>query len=422
MNTEESPRFISNLTRNTLALIMAGGRGSRLKHLTTWRAKPAVPFGGKFRIIDFPLSNCINSGIRRIGVLTQYKAHSLILHIQKGWGHFRGEFGEFVELYPAQQRIQASWYSGTADAIYQNVDIIRSHSPEFVLILAGDHIYKMDYGAMLAKHVENHADVTVGCIEVPLEQASEFGVMGVEEDFRINSFAEKPENPTPMPGKTDEALCSMGIYIFNKDLLFELLIRDADTPNSSHDFGKDVIPHAIEKYRVYAYPFTDASTGIQSYWRDVGTIDAFWEANIELIGVTPELNLYDKEWPIWTHQEQLPPAKFIFDSDDRRGMAVDSMVSGGCIISGAIVRKSLLFSNVTIASYSTIESSVVLPDVNIGKNCQINNAIIDKGCEIPDGTIIGHDEEADKERFYVSPKGVVLVTPEMLGQELRHVR
>ena len=422
MNTEESPRFISNLTRNTLALIMAGGRGSRLKHLTTWRAKPAVPFGGKFRFIDFPLSNCINSGIRRIGVLTQYKAHSLILHIQKGWGHFRGEFGEFVELYPAQQRIQASWYSGTADAIYQNVDIIRSHSPEFVLILAGDHIYKMDYGAMLAKHVENHADVTVGCIEVPLEQASEFGVMGVEEDFRINSFAEKPENPTPMPGKTDEALCSMGIYIFNKDLLFELLIRDADTPNSSHDFGKDVIPHAIEKYRVYAYPFTDASTGIQSYWRDVGTIDAFWEANIELIGVTPELNLYDKEWPIWTHQEQLPPAKFIFDSDDRRGMAVDSMVSGGCIISGAIVRKSLLFSNVTIASYSTIESSVVLPDVNIGKNCQINNAIIDKGCEIPDGTIIGHDEEADKERFYVSPKGVVLVTPEMLGQELRHVR
>lgn len=422
MNKEESPRFISNLTRNTLALIMAGGRGSRLKHLTTWRTKPAVPFGGKFRIIDFPLSNCINSGIRRIGVLTQYKAHSLILHIQKGWGHFRGEFGEFVELYPAQQRIEASWYSGTADAIYQNVDIIRAHSPEFVLILAGDHIYKMDYGAMLAKHVENQADVTVGCIEVPIEQASEFGVMGVEDDFRINSFSEKPENPEPMPGKTDESLCSMGIYIFNKDLLFELLIRDADTPNSSHDFGKDVIPHAIEKYRVYAYPFNDASTGIQSYWRDVGTIDAFWEANIELIGVTPELNLYDKEWPIWTYQEQLPPAKFIFDADDRRGMAVDSMVSGGCIISGAVVRCSLLFSNVTVASYTTIESSVVLPDATIGKNCKINHAIIDKGCEIPDGTIIGYDDEADQERFYVSPKGVVLVTPEMLGQEFHHVR
>lgn len=422
MNKEESPRFISNLTRNTLALIMAGGRGSRLKHLTTWRTKPAVPFGGKFRIIDFPLSNCINSGIRRIGVLTQYKAHSLILHIQKGWGHFRGEFGEFVELYPAQQRIEASWYSGTADAIYQNVDIIRAHSPEFVLILAGDHIYKMDYGAMLAKHVENQADVTVGCIEVPIEQASEFGVMGVENDFRINSFSEKPENPASMPGKTDESLCSMGIYIFNKDLLFELLIRDADTPNSSHDFGKDVIPHAIEKYRVYAYPFTDASTGIQSYWRDVGTIDAFWEANIELIGVTPELNLYDKEWPIWTHQEQLPPAKFIFDADDRRGMAVDSMVSGGCIISGAHVRCSLLFSNVTVASYTTIESSVVLPDATIGKNCKINHAIIDKGCEIPEGTIIGYDDEADKERFYVSPKGVVLVTPDMLGQEFHHVR
>ena len=422
MKTEQSPRFISNLTRNTLALIMAGGRGSRLKHMTTWRAKPAVPFGGKFRIIDFPLSNCINSGIRRIGVLTQYKAHSLILHIQKGWGHFRGEFGEFVELYPAQQRIEASWYSGTADAIYQNVDIIRSHDPEFVLILAGDHIYKMDYGAMLAKHVENQADVTVGCIEVSIEQASEFGVMGVEEDLRINSFTEKPENPAPMPGRKDEALCSMGIYIFNVDLLFELLIRDADTPNSSHDFGKDVIPHAIEKYRVYAYPFTDSSTGIQSYWRDVGTIDAFWEANIELIGVTPELNLYDNEWPIWTHQEQLPPAKFIFDSDERRGMAVDSMVSGGCIISGALVRRSLLFSNVTVSSYSTIESSVVLPDVTIGKKCKINHAIIDKGCTIPDGTIIGHDDEDDNERFYVSPKGVVLVTPDMLGQEFHHVR
>ena len=422
MSNNQSPRFVSNLTRNTLALIMAGGRGSRLKQLTTWRAKPAVPFGGKFRIIDFPLSNCINSGIRRIGVLTQYKAHSLILHIQKGWGHFRGEFGEFVELYPAQQRIQASWYSGTADAIYQNVDIIRSHDPEFVLILAGDHIYKMDYGAMLAKHVENQADVTVGCIEVPIEQASEFGVMGVQDDLRINSFAEKPAKPTPMPGREDDALCSMGIYIFNKDLLFELLIRDADTPNSSHDFGKDVIPHAIEKYRVFAYPFTDTATGIQAYWRDVGTIDAFWEANIELIGVTPELNLYDKEWPIWTHQEQLPPAKFIFDADDRRGMAVDSMVSGGCIISGALVRRSLLFSNVTVDSYTTIESSLVLPDVTIGKNCKINNAIIDKGCEIPDGMVVGHDVEADSERFYVSPKGIVLVTPEMLGQEIRHVR
>ena len=419
---EQSPRFISNLTRNTLALIMAGGRGERLKHLTMWRAKPAVPFGGKFRIIDFPLSNCINSGIRRIGVLTQYKAHSLILHIQKGWGHFRGEFGEFVELYPAQQRIEASWYAGTADSIYQNLDIIRSHSPDYVLILAGDHIYKMDYGEMLAKHAESEADVTVGCIEVPIEQASAFGVMGVDEELRIKSFTEKPENPTPMPGRPDEALCSMGIYIFNKDLLFEMLIRDADTPNSSHDFGRDIIPHAIQKYRVYAYPFTDATSGIQSYWRDVGTIDAFWEANLELIGVTPELNLYDDEWPIWTHQEQLPPAKFIFDSDERRGMAVDSMVSGGCIISGAHICQSLLFSNVTVDSYSKVDSSVVLPDVSIGRNCQISHAIIDKGCEIPDGTIIGHNDEDDKKRFFVSPKGVVLVTPDMLGQEIHYVR
>ncbi len=422
MKNKQSPRFISNLTRNTLALIMAGGRGERLKQLTMWRAKPAVPFGGKFRIIDFPLSNCINSGIRRIGVLTQYKAHSLILHIQRGWGHLRGEFGEFVELLPAQQRIESSWYAGTADSIYQNLDIIRGHSPEYVLILAGDHIYKMDYGTMLAKHVENKADVTVGCIEVPIEQAHAFGVMGVDEELRIQSFEEKPENPKSVPGKEYEALCSMGIYIFNTDLLFELLIRDADTPRSTHDFGRDIIPYAISKYRVFAYPFTDSDSGIQSYWRDVGTVDAFWEANLELIGITPELNLYDEQWPIWTSQEQLPPAKFIFDDEDRRGMAVDSMVSGGCIISGAHVRHSLLFSNVTVDNYSEIESSVILPDVTIGQHCKIHHAIIDKGCEIPDGTIIGMNEENDKERFYVSPKGVVLVTPEMLGQLVHHVR
>jgi len=422
MRKQKSPRFISNLTRNTLALIMAGGRGERLKHLTRWRAKPAVPFGGKFRIIDFPLSNCINSGIRRIGVLTQYKSHSLNLHIQRGWGHLRGDFGEFVELLPAQQRIEASWYAGTADSIYQNLDIIRSHSPEHVLILAGDHIYKMDYGEMLAKHVSDNVDITVGCIEVPIEQASAFGVMGVEKDLRIHSFDEKPEHPEPIPDKPDQALCSMGIYIFNTDLLFELLIRDADTPNSSHDFGKDIIPHAIKKYHVSAYQYTDARSGIQAYWRDVGTVDSFWAANLELIGVTPELNLYDDEWPIWTSQEQLPPAKFIFDDDDRRGMAVDSMVSGGCIISGARVCHSLLFSNVTIDNYTNVDSSVILPDVTIGKNCRIYHAIIDKGCEIPDGTIIGKNEEEDKKRFYVSPKGVVLVTPEMLGQVVHYVR
>ena len=422
MKKQESPRFISNLTRNTLALIMAGGRGERLKHLTKWRAKPAVPFGGKFRIIDFPLSNCINSGIRRIGVLTQYKSHSLNLHIQRGWGHLRGEFGEFVELLPAQQRIDATWYAGTADSIYQNLDIIRSHTPEFVLILAGDHIYKMDYGAMLAKHVQSEADITVGCIEVEVDKASAFGVMGVDDNFRIKSFDEKPEKPATIPGKEDESLCSMGIYIFNTDLLFELLIRDADTPTSSHDFGKDIIPYAIQKYHTQAYPFTDTNSGIQSYWRDVGTVDAFWAANLELIGITPELNLYDDEWPIWTSQEQLPPAKFIFDDEQRRGVAIDSMVSGGCIISGARVRHSLLFSNVSVDCYSKIDSSVILPNVTIGKNCRIYHAVIDKGCVIPDGTVIGKDNEQDKERFHVSPNGVVLVTPDMLGQELHHVR
>ncbi|HEB55116.1 MAG TPA: glucose-1-phosphate adenylyltransferase [Gammaproteobacteria bacterium] len=422
MNDDRSPRFVSRLTRDTLALIMAGGRGSRLKELTHWRAKPAVPFGGKFRIIDFPLSNCINSGIRRIGVLTQYKAHSLLTHIQKAWGHLRGEFGEFVELLPAQQRIAASWYAGTADAIYQNLDIIRSHSPKYVLILAGDHIYKMDYGEMLASHVENQADITVGCIEVPLEQARAFGVMGVGQDNRIQNFTEKPDAPTPMPGSEDTALCSMGIYVFNTEFLFEQLIKDADMPQSSHDFGKDIIPAVIERYRAYAYPFRDPENSKQAYWRDVGTVDAFWEANMELVSVTPELNLYDEDWPIWTYQEQLPPAKFIFDDEDRRGMAVDSMVSGGCIISGAKVHHSLLFSNVCVESFSSLSETVVLPNVVIGKHCQISRAVIDKGCKVQEGTFIGQNAEHDKERFYVSPGGVVLVTPEMLGQKLHYVR
>lgn len=422
MKNKPSPRFISNLTRNTLALIMAGGRGSRLKDLTTWRAKPAVPFGGKFRIIDFPLSNCINSGIRRIGVLTQYKAHSLILHVQRGWSHLRAEFGEFVEILPAQQRIQESWYAGTADAIYQNLDIIRSHAPKYVLILAGDHIYKMDYGTMIAAHVENKADITVGCIVVPRDTAHEFGVIGIDEEQRIISFDEKPANPVGMPDNSDMSLCSMGIYVFNRDFLFEQLIRDADTPKSSHDFGKDIIPTAIKKYRVYAYPFNDPRSGEQSYWRDVGTVDAFWEANLELIGITPELNLYDEEWPIWTYQEQLPPAKFIFNETERCGMAIDSLVSGGCIISGAKVHNSLLFSNVRVEEYATIESTVVLPDVIIGKNCDINHAIIDRGCEIPDGMIVGKNNEEDRKRFFVSPKGVVLITPEMLGQQIHQVK
>ena len=414
MNKEQNPRFISRLTQSTLALILAGGRGSRLQELTKWRSKPAVPFGGKFRIIDFPLSNCINSGIRRIGVLTQYKAHSLILHIQRGWGFLRGEFGEYVELLPAQQRIENSWYAGTADAVHQNIDIFRNHDPDYVLILAGDHVYRMDYGTMIAHHVETGADMTVGCIEVDIETAKSFGVMSVDDNGRVLEFEEKPENPKPIPGEDGTALASMGIYVFNKAFLFEQLIRDAGTPGSYHDFGKDIIPAVIDKYRVMVYPFRDPKSGRQGYWRDVGTIDAFWSTNLELIGVTPELNLYDRTWPIWTYQEQLPPAKFIFDDDDRRGMAVDSMVSGGRIISGSVVRHSLLFSNVRVNSFCRVEDSVLLPDVDIGRNCRIKKAIIDKRCQVPDGMIIGEDPVEDAKRFTVSPNGVVLVTPGML--------
>ncbi|MGE5242365.1 MAG: glucose-1-phosphate adenylyltransferase [Bacteroidota bacterium] len=418
----QTERHITRLTRDTLALILAGGRGSRLKHMTLWRAKPAVPFGGKFRIIDFPLSNCMNSGIRRVGVLTQYKAHSLIKHIQRGWGFLRGELGEFVELLPAQQRIETSWYTGTADAVYQNLDIIRNHDPSFVLVLAGDHVYKMDYGAMLLHHVDAGADVTVACVEVPLERASEFGVMEVDEDGAIVGFQEKPEHPEPIPGRPGVALASMGIYVFNTKFLYEQLIRDADVSHSAHDFGRDIIPAVINNYRVMAYPFNDPVTGKQPYWRDVGTVDALWEANIELVGITPELNLYDEEWPIWTYQEQLPPAKFVFDDPDRRGMAVDSMVSGGCIISGSKIRHSLLFSNVKVHSYCELSNSVVLPDVVIHRHCRLTKVMIDKGCHIPEGTVIGEDAEEDAKRYYVTRQGVVLVTPEMVGQELHHAR
>ena len=418
----DEPRFVSRLTKNTFAIILAGGRGSRLKQLTDWRAKPAVPFGGKFRIIDFPLSNCVNSGIRRVAVATQYKAHSLIGHVQRGWSFFRPELGEFVELLPAQQRLQESWYTGTADAVYQNLDIIRSHDPEYVLILAGDHIYKMDYGQMLAHHVLKDADMTVACLEVPLEQAKAFGVMSADDDGRVIKFSEKPENPEAVAGNPDVALASMGVYIFNAKFLYEQLIKDADTTNSSRDFGKDMIPSLIKQYQIHAFPFRNDVTGKQAYWRDVGTVDSFWSANLELIGITPELNLYDKEWPIWTYQEQHPPAKFVFDDDGRRGMAVDSMVSGGCLISGASIRHSLLFSNVSVHSFSTVEDSVILPDVDIGRNCRLKKVIIDKGCVIPSGTVIGENHEEDAKKFHVSPEGVVLVTPIMLGQNLHHVR
>ena len=421
MNSQPQ-RFVSRLTRETLALILAGGRGSRLKHLTLWRAKPAVPFGGKFRIIDFPLSNCINSGIRRVGVLTQYKAHSLIQHVQRGWSFLRGEFGEFIELLPAQQRIETSWYAGTADAVYQNIDIIRQHAPEYVLILAGDHIYKMDYGQMIAYHVESGADMTVGCLQVDRESARAFGVMGVNETGRVQEFLEKPEDPPAMPGNPEASLASMGIYVFNTGFLFERLIRDADDSRSSHDFGKDIIPGIIKRYRVMAYPFRDEKQGVQAYWRDVGTVDSYWKTNLELIGVTPELNLYDSEWPIWTYQEQWPPAKFVFDDDDRRGMAIDSMVSGGCIISGSRVRHSLLFSDVQVNEGSLVQDSVILPSVHVGENCEIRKCVIDKGCQIPDGTRIGVDDQEDARHFYISPGGVRVVTPEMLGQLSRYVR
>lgn len=422
-NKQKHDHNVGHLTRNTIALILAGGRGSRLMNMTDWRAKPAVPFGGKFRIIDFPLSNCMNSGIRKIGILTQYKSDSLIRHIQQGWGFLRGEFGEYVDLMPAQQRHdENSWYEGTADAVFQNIDILRSRNPEHILVLAGDHIYKMDYGAMLADHVEKNADLTVGCIEVSLEDATAFGVMDVDGNRRVRAFVEKPEVPPVMPGRTDTALASMGIYIFNAGFLFEQLLKDADTKGSSRDFGRDIIPAVIDKYLINAYPFLDLQSGEQSYWRDVGTIDAYWAANMELIGVKPDLNLYDKVWPIWTYQEQTPPAKFVFDSDKRRGQAVDSMVSGGCVISGAKVRHSLLFSNVRVNSYTTVQDSIVLPEVNIGRHCRITKAIIEKGCEVPEGTVIGENRAEDEKRFYVSAGGVILVTPDMLGQRRHYVR
>ncbi len=408
----------------TLAMILAGGRGSRLGVLSDKRAKPAVPFAGKYRIIDFPLSNCVNSGITTVGVLTQYRPRSLMDHIRNGapWDLDRLNGGVYI-LSPYQGRKDSDWYANTADAIYQNLDFIHNHKPDYVLILAGDHVYKMDYGAMIAHHVETGADMTVGCLEVELERAREFGVMSVDSDGRVRRFAEKPANPETIPGRSDRCLASMGIYVFNRGFLFEQLFKDSHTPGSSHDFGKDIIPNVIKLYRVMAYSFRDPRSGEQAYWRDVGTLDAFWEANLELIGVTPPLNLYDEHWPIWTYQEQLPPAKFVFDDDDRRGMAVDSMVSGGCIISGATVRHSLLFSNVRVNSYSQVTDSVILPDVEIGRHCIVRKAILDRYCKLPAGTQIGLDPEADRRAgFYVSEGGVTLVTPEMLGQEANQVR
>ena len=413
-------RHVSHLTRNTYAIVLAGGRGSRLMQLTDWRAKPAVPFGGKFRIIDFALSNCVNSGIRRIGVATQYKAQSLIRHIQHAWSFLEGRFHEGVDLMPAQQMMGEGWYRGTADAVYQNIDLLRHNRPKYVLILSGDHVYKMDYGRILAEHVWNAADLTVACIDVPLEEAKGFGVMAVDNDKRVTSFVEKPAEPPPMPGRPDRALASMGIYVFSADFLYEQLARDSRDPESSNDFGKDLIPYALQHHRVFAHDFANSCVGGTSpdkpYWRDVGTIDAYWEANMELTKVSPELNMYDEEWPIWTYQEQMPPAKFVFDDDGRRGMAVDSLVSGGDIISGATIRRSLLFSRVNAYDGAVVEDSVVLQGVDIGANAKIRRAVIDKRCKIPPGMRIGYDLEEDRKRFHVSEKGIVLVTQDMLGQ------
>ncbi|MEQ1834888.1 MAG: glucose-1-phosphate adenylyltransferase [Candidatus Nitrotoga sp.] len=426
MPLPENLRFVSSITKSTYAMILAGGRGTRLHQLTDWRAKPAVPFGGKFRIIDFVLSNCVNSGIRRIGVATQYKSHSLIQHIQRGWSFLNGQFGEFIDVLPAQQRIEEMWYRGTADAVFQNLDIMRDTNPDYVLILAGDHVYKMDYGKLLASHVEKQADMTVACIEVPIKDASGFGVMGVDTESRVVNFHEKPDHPTPIPGNPNLALASMGVYVFNTRFLYEQLVRDADDKNSSHDFGKDIIPHLVSaRYRVFAQSFEDSCVNLNGevpYWRDVGTIDAYWEANMELTKVTPALNMYDQEWPIWTYQEQLPPAKFVFDDSTRRGMAVDSLVSGGCIISGAYVRNSLLFSNVHVHSYSNVEESVILPNVKVSRNVTLKRVVVDKGCIIPEGMTAGVNREEDARRFFVSDNGITLITPDMLDQEVHRVR
>jgi glucose-1-phosphate adenylyltransferase len=409
------------LTQRTYALVLAGGRGSRLRQLTDWRAKPAVPFAGKHRIVDFPLSNCINSGIRRVGVLTQYKAQSLIRHIEHGWGFLEVSLGEYIDVLPAQQRVDDTWYSGTANAVFQNVDIVRETDPEHVLILAGDHVYKMDYGRMLADHVAAGADVTVSCVEVPREQARDFGVMAVDADDRVTAFLEKPSEPACVPGRPGVALASMGIYAFRTAYLFEQLERDAADAGSSHDFGKDLIPYAVGHHRVVAHRFERSCVnmvGDRPYWRDVGTIDAYWEANIDLTQVVPELNLYDDQWPIRGLQRQLPPAKFVFDEEGRRGMATDSLVSSGCIVSGARVRRSILFSKVRVGEGSQIEDSVVLPNAVIGRDVRLRRVVLDKHCVVPDGLQAGLDAQRDRQRFHVSERGITLITPEMLGQSL----
>lgn len=416
-------RTFFQLPGRTVALVLAGGRGSRLYELTDRRAKPAVYFGGKYRIVDFAMSNCVNSGIRRIGVVTQYKSHSLLRHIQRGWGFLRGENNEFVDLLPAQQRVdEESWYRGTADAVYQNIDILETYhpTPQYVLILAGDHVYKMNYAAMLVDHAESGAECSVACIEVPRQDAKGFGVMAVDSGNRVTDFVEKPADPPPMPGKPDSSLCSMGIYIFNAKYLYNELMRDIADPTSSHDFGKDIIPRAVRNGVAYAHPFDrscvhapEEGPNKENYWRDAGTVDAYWEANIDLTATDPALNLYDRSWPVWTYQQQLPPAKFVHNQIDRHGVAIESTVSGGCIISGELNR-SLLFSSCRVHSYSKINWSVLLPDVEVGRGARLNRCIIDHGVSIPPGMVIGEDAGDDARRFRRTDNGVTLVTRQML--------
>ncbi len=413
--------LIGGLTKNTLALVLTGESTGRLGPLTARRVKPAVPFGGKFRIIDFCLSNCINSGIRRVGVITQDRARSLIRHIQLGWGFQSGDFSGFIELLPAQQQFSDGRPLGTADAIRQNLDVLRIHQPRHCLILSGDHIYKMDYAQMLAEHALSQADATVACLEVPINEATAGGVLTVNREGRVTSFAVKPAAPAPVPERPDRALADLGIYVFNADFLQRQLVRDAQTPHSGHDLAGDVIPHAVSLHRVMAHRFAHScirSDGANRvpYWRDLGTVDAYWGANRDLVEVIPELNLYDGRWPIWTHQEQLPPAKFVFAHDDRWGMAVNSLVSGGCIVSGATVRRSLLFSNVRVEGARTlVEDSVILPDVRVDHDARLRRAVVDTGTSIPPGLVVGEDPEEDARRFYRTPGGTVLITPAMLG-------
>ena len=407
------------LPKRAFAIVLAGGRGSRLKQLTDRRAKPAVYFGGKFRIVDFALSNCLNSGIRQIGIATQYKSHSLLRHLQRGWSFLKTEMNESIDLLPAQQRVsEESWYRGTADAVFQNFDIIRDKRPQFIVVLAGDHVYKMDYSLLLTDHVAMGAQCTVACIEVPIADASGFGVMAINKSRRITDFVEKPANPPALPDKPGRALASMGIYVFNAQFLYDALARDLADPASSHDFGRDIIPRAVNSGEAVAHPFGSScvmgGASQEPYWRDVGTIDAYWEANIDLTAVEPSLDMYDRTWPILTYQEQLPPAKFVFNEDGRRGTALDSLVSGGCIISGATVEKSLLFSRCRVNSYCTLREAVLLPEVNVGRRTRLTRVVIDHGCNIPEGTVIGEDPLEDARRFERTDGGVTLVTREML--------